>query len=69
MGIVRLPSHGSDVLVTLSTPVWISPASASAQHAGAGAKGAHLGAAQLLRRILATLAVTDWSLFGGEAEA
>lgn len=32
---VRLPQHGSDVLLTLNTPIFISASSAAAEHAGA----------------------------------
>jgi hypothetical protein len=34
MLVVRLPSHGSDILVTLNSPIFISEHSASAQVAG-----------------------------------
>ena len=33
--VVRLPQHGSDVLLTLNTPIYISERSAAAEHAGA----------------------------------
>ena len=33
--------------------------------AGAGYQAAHLGAPALFRRMLATLRVNDWGLFGG----
>lgn len=33
--VVRLPQHGSDVLLTLNTPIYISEKSAAAEHAGA----------------------------------
>lgn len=31
---VRLPQHGSDVLITLNSPIFISEHSAAAEHAG-----------------------------------
>lgn len=32
--VVRLPRHGSDVLLTLNSPIYISERSAAAEHAG-----------------------------------
>ncbi|KAI7843900.1 hypothetical protein COHA_002444 [Chlorella ohadii] len=63
--VIRLPQHGSDVLITLNSPIYISEHSAAAEHAGAGFKGAHLTAPALFRSILATFAINDWALFGG----
>lgn len=63
--VIRLPAHGTDVLVTLNTPIYISEHSAAANHAGAGYKETHLSAPQLFRRIIATLSIRDWGLFGG----
>ncbi len=34
MAVVRLPQHGSDLLITLNTPTFISGISAAAEHAG-----------------------------------
>jgi len=34
MAVVQLPSVQSDLVITLNTPLIISPASAAAQHAG-----------------------------------
>lgn len=55
----------ADLLLTLNTPIWISEASAAAEHAGAGFHGAHLAAPELFKRMLATLQILDWGLFGG----
>lgn len=33
---IRLPRHGSDVLITLNSPIYISDKSAAAEHAGKG---------------------------------
>jgi hypothetical protein len=35
LAVVRLPQHGSDLLITLNTPIFISGISAAAEHAGA----------------------------------
>ena len=35
LAVVRLPQHGSDLLITLNTPTFISGVSAAAEHAGA----------------------------------
>lgn len=32
--VIRLPQHGSDVLITLNSPIYISEHSAAAEHAG-----------------------------------
>ncbi|PSC69030.1 putative ran guanine nucleotide release factor [Micractinium conductrix] len=62
---VRLPHVGSDVLITLNSPIFISERSAAAEHAGAGYKGVHLTAPALFRQILATFSIADWGLFDG----
>ncbi|KAK9814741.1 hypothetical protein WJX72_010720 [[Myrmecia] bisecta] len=62
---IRLPSVDSDLLITLNTPMHISEHSAAAEHAGAGAKDAHVTAPQLLQDMLLTLEIKDWGLFGG----
>lgn len=61
---IRLPRHGSDVLITLNSPIYISDKSAAAEHAGAGFKGAHLTAPTLFHQILASFKINDWGLFG-----
>lgn len=63
--IVRLPAHATELVLSLNTPMHISPNSAAAEHAGAGTKGAHITAPDLFRRILTTLHVKDYGLFGG----
>ncbi|EFN58622.1 hypothetical protein CHLNCDRAFT_140842 [Chlorella variabilis] len=62
---VRLPQHGSDLLITLNSPIFISEKSAAAQHAGAGFKGAHLLAPLLFKQIIASFRINNWGLFGG----
>ena len=66
---MRLPEHGSDLLIVLNSPVFISVDSAAAQHAGPGFKDAHLTAPALFQRIIATLQINDWGLFGGGGPA
>jgi len=41
MAVVRLPQHGSDLLITLNTPTFISGISAAAEHAGVARSIAH----------------------------
>ena len=62
--VVRLPRHGTDLLVTLNTPIFIHESSAAAAQAEAGFKDAG-GAIYMFRRVIASLAVRDWGLFGG----
>lgn len=64
MAVIRLPAAASDMLVTLNSPVIISPGSAAAEHAGAGVKRAFATAPQLLQAALDTLSIHDWGLFG-----
>lgn len=64
LAVVRLPAHATDIVLTLNTPMDISPHSAAAEHAGAGTRGAHLTAAALFRSMLGTLAIRDYTLFG-----
>ncbi|KAI3436509.1 hypothetical protein D9Q98_005926 [Chlorella vulgaris] len=61
---IRLPQHGSDLLLTLNSPIFISEKSAAAEHAGAGFKGAHLTAPALFKQIISSLRINDWGLFG-----
>ena len=65
--VVRLPQHGTDMLITLNTPIYISEQSAAAKEAGAGYKEHHLDAAALFQNIIFSLKIIDWSLFGGDA--
>lgn len=64
--VVRLPEHGTDMLVTLNTPIFISPHSGAAQQAGAGYKQLTEAAPALFRRMIATLRILDFGLFGGD---
>lgn len=65
--VVRLPNFGTDVLVTLNTPIFISEQSAAAQQAGSGYKNAYSSAPDLFRRIIATLEIRDFGIFGSDA--
>lgn len=65
--VVRLPQHDTDMLITLNTPIFISEHSAAANEAGAGYKELHMDSPALFQRIIATLKIVDWSLFGGDA--
>lgn len=63
--IFRLPNVASDVVITLTTPVHINENSAVAQHIEAGDKFEYQSAPDLFQRMLATIAISDWGLFGG----
>lgn len=60
---LRLERVATDLLLTLNTPVFIHERSASAEHAGAGHRDG-AGAYEILRRVLGSLNVVDWGLFG-----
>ena len=64
--VIRLPHVGSDVVITLNTPMVVSERSAAAQDTGAGPKTLHHAAPELFRRMTASFAIHDWSLFGGD---
>ena len=61
---VRLPGYGSDLLVTLNTPTFISGASTVAEQVGPGAKNLHTAAPALFADMLRSLRIVDWGLFG-----
>ena len=61
LGLSRLPSVGTDVLITLSTPTDISPASSSAKTARSLASPE--AARALMDRVMASFRIVDWSLF------
>jgi hypothetical protein len=65
--IIRLPQHGSDLLITVNAPSYISPSSSAAQHADAQGQqaGAEGQAAAVMQGVLRSLRVQDWGLFGG----
>lgn len=75
LGVIRLPSVETDLLITLNCPVAVNPESSSAAAmAGAGvgeeAGGASLAAPSsvppdVVLRCLTTLCIRDWGLFGG----
>jgi len=62
--ILRLPAVDSDILVTVNTPIYINPASSSAEHARTTGEKEQETAQVLIQRILATLELVDWGLFG-----
>lgn len=63
--VLRLPHVSTDMLLTLNTPIFIHAASASAAQAGSGYKDTHMQAPRLFHRIMASLEIDDWGLFGG----
>lgn len=64
LGVVRLPQVQTDIVISLNTPAYINEKSASAEHAGSGAKSAYLRAPELFRRMLQSFRILDMSLFG-----
>ncbi|KAL0030275.1 hypothetical protein WJX77_007077 [Trebouxia sp. C0004] len=64
LAVFRYPDRGSDILVTMNTPVFINEASAAAQHTGAGHKTAHRSAPELFASMLKTFHIFDYTLFG-----
>lgn len=62
VGNVRLPSVTTDVVVSISVPLLINPASSSAG-SFQFADSAEVGAA-IFKQVVTTLSVHDWSLFG-----
>ena len=64
LAIIRLRQVSSEVLIILNTPVSVSASSAAAKDIGAGARSEHLTAPSLLRRVLGTFKIKDYSLFG-----
>lgn len=67
LGIIRLPQHGSDLLVSVNAPTYISPGSSAAQQADAAGQqpAAQVQAADVMQGVLHSLVVNDWGLFGG----
>ncbi|BDA49170.1 probable ran guanine nucleotide release factor [Coccomyxa sp. Obi] len=64
LAIIRLKQVSSEVLITLNTPVSVSSSSAAAQDIGAGESAHHYMAPSLMRRVIATFKINDYSLFG-----
>lgn len=64
LGVVRLPQVQSDIVISLNTPAYIHEKSASAEHAGAGAKTAYIRAPELFKRMLQSFKILDMGLFG-----
>jgi hypothetical protein len=62
LAVVRMPTYGTDVLITLNSPVALDPASSSSHSATQPADQAV--AREVLLTALHTLSVLDYSLFG-----
>ncbi|KAG1671992.1 hypothetical protein FOA52_013365 [Chlamydomonas sp. UWO 241] len=67
LAVLRLPKVGSDLLITLNTPLHISEHSTSAENVNATGvqQGADL-ARPLLLSMLVSLSIRDWGLFGAD---
>lgn len=65
----RLRSVDSDVILTLTTPTFLSACSAAAEHAGVGAKTKHVTARALLESIAQSFQIRDAALFGPASRA
>eukprot|EP00878_Enallax_costatus_P040162 GHUV01046167.1.p1 GENE.GHUV01046167.1~~GHUV01046167.1.p1 ORF type:complete len:155 (-),score=36.87 GHUV01046167.1:232-696(-) len=63
--VVRLPQHGSDLLVTVNAPAYISPSSSAAQYTEQQGiqPQAEAQAAAVIRGVLSSLQVVDVGLF------
>lgn len=62
---IRLPAYGTDMLLTVNQPLYISPGSSTAAATGAGeAKLPESFANELMQKLLCSLTVADTSLFG-----
>lgn len=66
LAVIRLPKHGTDVVLSLNSPVHIGVNSDAAAQAGAGPKHLHAAAPQLLGAALASLRIRDYGLFGAK---
>jgi hypothetical protein len=64
--IIRLPQHGSDLLLTVNAPTYIHPESSAAQQATTLGKqpAATAQAAAVMQGLLRSLQIQDYSLFG-----
>jgi hypothetical protein len=63
--VLRLPDFATDLLLTLNTPVFVAEGSSGGGAAGLGFRPGALEAPALFRRIVATLRIVDFGLFGG----
>ena len=69
MGVIRLPTPiDTDLLVTVHVPIQISSQSSSAVAAEGGAQPKPALSTQVLRQVLRTLQIQDFSLFAGEGQ-
>jgi len=64
LAVIRLPQHGTDIVVSLNSPIHIVEGSAAAADAGAGPKQLHATAPQLFHAALSSLRIKDYGLFG-----
>jgi hypothetical protein len=64
---LRLPAHGTDLLVVLNSGADIARGSSAAGAAGPGRQAAADGAPALMAAMLHSLVVRDYGLFGGGA--
>lgn len=64
--VIRLPQHGSDLLVTVNAPTYISPSSRAAPHADieGSQPAAQVQAAAVMQGVLESLVIRDEGLFG-----
>lgn len=64
LAVFRYPEKGTDVLISMNTPIYINQESAAAQHTGSGHKTAHTSAPRLFASMLNAFHIFDYSLFG-----
>ena len=64
LAVLRFPQHATDLLVSVNAPVFVSAGSSAGLEAGVQ-PGAQGQAAAVMQRVLSSLCVKDWGLFGG----
>jgi hypothetical protein len=64
LAVLRFPQHGTDLLVSVNAPLFVSAGSSADVEAG-WQPAAQEKAAAVMQGVLASLCVQDWGLFGG----
>ncbi len=62
LAVLRLPAVGADLLIVVNSGLGLAGGSGAGVGAGVAAPGGR--SAALLGRVLASLAIADWGLFG-----
>lgn len=64
LAVIRLPQHGTDLLVSVNAPVCVSAGSSAGVQPGVQ-PAAQGQAGGVMQGVLSSLCVQDWGLFGG----